>query len=107
MSNELDLTAKLNTVLGFDPAKGGNSSADVFKEALREVQEERAAANKAKAIELIKKAIECRKKFDEVEKQFNSQKKKFNKELGSLLKNIEAMAKGSETPEADEEPTEN
>ena len=91
---------RLQKVLGFDAAQANAGSADAFKDALAEINEERRVEGKAKAKELLKKAMELRSKQDKARKEFEAAAAKFEKELGQLLKTIEAMANGNNTPPA-------
>jgi len=85
---------RLATLVGFDPAKRGSLSDELFKEVLEDLTEERVKKAKEAAKEQLEKAVKLREDFDKAEKSFDSQKKKFNKELGKLLNKIESQLKG-------------
>lgn len=92
---------RLAALLGFDPAR--ESPADgVFAEAMREINEERARAQKERASQLIRQAIALREQMHHAERQFESQRRKFHKDLGKLVARIEALAAGKAAPDPDE-----
>ena len=80
---------RLNSILGFDATK--NNGGGVLKDALAEIQKERAEANKKKAHELVKKAIEVSEKMEEAKKQFQGAMNKSEKELNKLISSIEQL----------------
>lgn len=94
--------ADLREMLGFDPTSEMSVSASVLGDAIKELQEERAAKVKAKAKEQLQKAIELQVKMKQAKKEFDGQTKKFEKELGKVMRSLEAMAKGEELPPEDD-----
>jgi uncharacterized phage infection (PIP) family protein YhgE len=95
--------AKLEELLGFDPAKTGAGNAGVLQEAIKEINEENNKQLKQKAKDLLVQAMDLRRKMDAASKEFRKQEQKFAKELGKLLNRIEQMAQGrSGEPEEEE-----
>lgn len=94
---------KLQELLGFDPAKKGTLTADLFSEVVKEIADERHKEAKARAKEHLVKAIQLREQMAKARKDFDAQDKKFEKELGKALNQIDGILSGKSPDEEKEE----
>lgn len=92
---------RLQDLLGFDAAKKGTLTSELFSEVVKEIQEERSKEAKVRAKEHLLKAMGLREQMDKAKKDFDSQYKKFEKELGKILNQIQSILSGK--PCCDEE----
>jgi hypothetical protein len=80
---------RLQELLGFDAAKRGTLTSELFGEVVKEIQEERAKEAKSRAKEHLVKAMQLREQMEKARKDFENQYKKFEKELGSVLNQVQ------------------
>ena len=107
MSNSSE---RLESVLGFDPAKPQGVTGDLLKEVVGEIQKERLAKAKVAAKEQIVKAMELRERMYKSKKEFDNQFAKFEKELGKMMNKLESSLNGgrveTQEPQEDQETSE-
>lgn len=94
---------KLQEMLGFDAAKKGTLTNDLFGEVVKEIQQERHDEAKKRAKEHLVKAINLREQMEKARKDFEGQAKKFDKELGKVLNQIQGILTGKCPDEEKEE----
>ena len=94
---------KLQELLGFDAAKKGTLTSELFGEVVKEIQEERAKKAKEQAKEHLVKAMALREQMEKARKDFEGQAKKFDKELGKVLNQIQGILTGRNPDEEKEE----
>jgi len=85
---------RLQELLGFDAAKKGTLTSELFGEVVKEIQEERQKEAKARAKEHLVKAMQLREQMEKARKDFEGQYKKFEKELGNILNQIQGILTG-------------
>lgn len=85
---------KLCNLLGFDPGKGENVPAGVLGEAIKEIQEEKKAAGKVKAKELLTKLMGLKAERDKFKREADQKVAKMDKDIGKAWGAIERIANG-------------
>ena len=94
---------RLESLLGFDPAKADATSQDVVQQAVAEIQEERSKAAAAKAKEFITKGMELVQRFDAAQKAARKEEQKFEKDLKKLMDQIDRLKSGKSVADEEEE----
>lgn len=93
----------LAAMLGFDPSKSTSLTGDLFKEVVKEIQDEKLKEAKVKAKEHLLKAMTLRQQMVKVRKDFDKQWNQHEKELGNIMKQIHGIMSGKPAEEATEE----
>jgi hypothetical protein len=103
---DTDNIKALQDLLGFNPSANPNPTADILKEVMQEIGEERAKKAKEQARKTLHDAIALHEQFVVADRQYQAQKAKFNKELGKLIGSLKRTLGGQPTdePPADEPP---
>ena len=105
MSNQEDKVKKIVELTGFDPVKKQPITEEIFKQVVKEFQEQRVEEAVKKARELLGKLFELRETRDKAEKEFNGHLKRFDKEAGKILNQIENDLRRSSGQQTQEEGT--
>lgn len=98
-----DPAERLQTIAGFDAAKGFPMSDELFKEVLEEVNEGRKEEAKKRARDLLTQALDIREQMVKAERAFTGQQKKFQKTLGKLLNRLEAQLRNQPPPKEEDD----
>lgn len=106
MSEKQSPTERLTSMVGFDPAGSPKLTDDIFKEVMKDINEERAEKAKAKAKGLLEQAFALREQMAKARRDFEGQEKKFNKELNKLLNRLESELRGTKPPAEESEDAE-
>jgi hypothetical protein len=91
--------ARLSEVLGFDPGKKDQITAEAFKEVIAELQAERQKSVKEKAKVHLLRLMELRDQKSKMDRDYTNASKKWDKETGKMLKQIESMLSGKPVEE--------
>ena len=97
---------RLESLVGFDPAKNLSPGNEVLQEALKHLKEEQRQAALVSTKELLVKAIDLRKQMAAKKKEFDQQFQRSEKELGKVLSKLEAMSQGKTLEEVEDKPEE-
>jgi hypothetical protein len=96
-----DHLSKLTEMLGFDPGKKDQITADMFKEVTAEIQAEKNKLLREKAKVQLIRAIEMREQKEKTDREYSAASKKWDKEMGKILSGIESMLTGKPVQEED------
>lgn len=102
--NETNQTvaSKLVDLLGFDPTKNG-ITAEIFKEAVDDVEKERREALKAKAAALVKETVQGLEDLRKLQNEFNGKSKAIEKKLQESFKKASNILKAANGEAVEEE----
>jgi len=96
------IASKLVDLLGFDPTKNG-ITAEVFKEAVEDVEKERREALKAKATALVKETVQGLEDLNKLKNEFNGKTKAIEKKLQESFKKASNILKAANGEAVEEE----